>query len=118
MKAIQKGGSWRVGKLWVTPLPDGTWAVTDAGGGRTVVAPAGAVEELHGPVKSPMAGVVTAVAVADGVEVQPGHELLVVEAMKMRFAVPAKAAGTVTGLAVQPGDRVTAGQVLLALRPL
>jgi biotin carboxyl carrier protein len=65
-----------------------------------------------------MAGVVTAVEVAEGLAVDAGQALVVVEAMKMRFAVPAKAAGTVTGLAVQPGDRVTAGQVLLALRPL
>lgn len=119
-----RGGSWQVDapgrRLWVTPLADGTWAVTAPGGGRVVVAPAaaGGAAQGHGPVKSPMAGVVTAIAVAIGETVVEGQELVVVEAMKMRFAVTAQLAGTVADLGVQAGDRVVAGQALLALRPL
>ncbi|MDB5099650.1 MAG: biotin/lipoyl-binding protein [Cyanobacteria bacterium RYN_339] len=115
---MTKGGSWKVGDLWVTPLPDGTWAVTGPGGGRTVVTRAAAAPDALGPVKSPMAGVVTAILVAIGEAVDVGQELVVVEAMKMRFAVTAKAPGVVSELGVQAGDRVAAGQALLALRPL
>jgi acetyl-CoA/propionyl-CoA carboxylase biotin carboxyl carrier protein len=119
-----RGGSWQVDapglRLWVTPMPDGTWVVTAPGGARTVVVPAvaGAAAQAHGPVKSPLAGVVTAIAVAVGEAVVEGQELVVVEAMKMRFAVTAKLAGTVAELGIQAGDRVSAGQALLALRPL
>jgi biotin carboxyl carrier protein len=119
-----RGGSWQVDapgfRLWVTPLADGTWAVTAPGGGRVIVAPAAAsgANHGHGPVKSPMAGIVTGLAVAVGEAVVEGQELVVVEAMKMCFAVTAKLAGTVADLGVRPGDRVAAGQALLALRPL
>ena len=61
---------------------------------------------------SPMQGTVLAVEVADGDEVEAGHVICVVEAMKMENEVHAHRAGTVSNLSVAPGDAVAHGQVV------
>jgi acetyl-CoA/propionyl-CoA carboxylase biotin carboxyl carrier protein len=66
-------------------------------------------------VVSPMQGVVLAVRVADGDEVEPGQVLCVVEAMKMENEVHAHRAGTIRGLSVEPGQPVTTGQVICTI---
>jgi acetyl-CoA/propionyl-CoA carboxylase biotin carboxyl carrier protein len=66
-------------------------------------------------VVSPMQGTVLSVAVADGDEVDAGHVLCIVEAMKMENEVRAPHAGVVADLSVSVGAAVTAGQVICVL---
>ncbi len=63
-------------------------------------------------VVSPMQGTVLAVEVEEGQEVEAGHVLCIVEAMKMENEVHAHRAGRVTELSVAPGQPVTTGQVI------
>ena len=74
---------------------------------------AGAVDPV---LRSPMPGTVTAVAVADGVQVTAGQALLSVEAMKMEHQLTAPVSGTVS-LNLRPGDLVKADQVLAVVTP-
>jgi acetyl-CoA/propionyl-CoA carboxylase biotin carboxyl carrier protein len=62
-----------------------------------------------------MQGVVLAVRVADGDEVEPGQVICVVEAMKMENEVHAHRAGTVQSLSVEAGQQVTTGQVICTI---
>ncbi|KPL83915.1 hypothetical protein SE15_01460 [Thermanaerothrix daxensis] len=64
-------------------------------------------------VKAPLPGVITAVAVRAGDQVQYGQELLTLEAMKMKNAIRATRAGTIAAVHVQVGEQVQHGQVLL-----
>jgi acetyl/propionyl-CoA carboxylase alpha subunit len=67
-------------------------------------------------VASPMTGVVRAVAAAPGKSFAPGETLVVVEAMKMEFAVVAPRAVVVEEVRAEPGDRVDIGAVLVTFR--
>ena len=69
----------------------------------------------HDAVVSPMQGVVLAVRVADGDDVDAGQVICVVEAMKMENEVHAHRAGTVRSLSVEPGQPVTTGQVICTI---
>ena len=77
------------------------------------IEPAGA--EDKGSLRAPLPGTVVAVGVAVGDEVQPGQELLVIEAMKMRHTVLADRAGRVESLPVGAGSTVDVGAVLVIL---
>ena len=66
-------------------------------------------------VVSPMQGVVLAVRVADGDDVDAGQVICVVEAMKMENEVHAHRAGTVRSLSVEPGQPVATGQVICTI---
>ena len=66
-------------------------------------------------VRSPMPGVVLAVTVEVGDQVEAGQALVVVEAMKMEYAVTAAAPGTVQDLPVKVGDQVRLGQLLAGI---
>jgi biotin carboxyl carrier protein len=127
-RVSRRGESWEIEawrkerklKWWVTPTPDGGWTVTTPGGATRVIPPQGGPAGMggqHGPVKSPMAGVLTSLAVSPGDQVEAGQELAVIEAMKTRFAITAKAPGIVAELTARPGERVAAGQALLNLLP-
>jgi acetyl-CoA/propionyl-CoA carboxylase biotin carboxyl carrier protein len=59
-----------------------------------------------------MQGTVLAVEVAEGDEVEAGHVLCIVEAMKMENEVHAHRSGRVTELSVTAGQPVTTGQVI------
>jgi acetyl-CoA/propionyl-CoA carboxylase, biotin carboxylase, biotin carboxyl carrier protein len=90
-----------------------------AGGGATAVleevreAPVRPDEEHTGDaeVTSPMPGVVVAMSVDDGVEVEAGTVIVTVEAMKMEHALTAPVDGVVE-LLVGAGDQVKVGQPL------
>src|SRR3954453_11680122 len=69
----------------------------------------------RGAVVSPMQGTVLAVEVADGDEVEAGHVICIVEAMKMENEVRAHRGGVVSELSVAPGRPVTSGQVICVL---
>ncbi len=66
-------------------------------------------------IESPISGRVDRVLVADGEEIVPGQDVVVVEAMKMRNRVSAEQGGVVSGLAVADGDQVEKGQRLMNL---
>jgi len=74
-----------------------------------------AEEAVAGATRSPMPGVVVAVAVEEGAEVAEGAVLVTVEAMKMEHRVTAPQAGTVTEVRVEPGQQVDADQVLVVV---
>jgi propionyl-CoA carboxylase alpha chain len=65
-----------------------------------------------GSLLAPMPGTVVAVHVQKGDDVEAGHPVLVLEAMKMQHTVAAPHGGTVTDLSVRTGDQVAAGEVL------
>jgi acetyl/propionyl-CoA carboxylase alpha subunit/acetyl-CoA carboxylase carboxyltransferase component len=68
-------------------------------------------------VVAPLQGTVVSVDVAEGDEVRAGHQLLVMEAMKMEHVVTAASPGTVTQIAVTAGDAILAGHVVILLQP-
>src|SRR5688500_4336763 len=67
-------------------------------------------------VRSPMQGTVAVVGVRAGDEVRPGHELVVIESMKMEHVVAAECAGVVDEVSVRAGDAVRPGDALVTLR--
>ncbi len=74
-----------------------------------------AEEAVAGATRSPMPGVVVAVAVEEGAQVAEGAVLVTVEAMKMEHRVTAPQAGTVTEVRVVAGQQVDADQVLVVV---
>ncbi len=69
-----------------------------------------------GEVRSPMPGVVIQVGVGARDEVAQGDALLVVEAMKMEYALRAPFAGEVAEVLVRVGDQVVLDQVVARVR--
>ncbi len=69
-----------------------------------------------GHVAAPMMGVVT-LSVEEGEEVEEGHQLGTMEAMKMESSIGAPVSGTVERLAVRSGVNVESGDLLLVLQP-
>jgi propionyl-CoA carboxylase alpha chain len=63
-------------------------------------------------VRSPMPGLIVAVAVTPGQEVKLGQELCVLEAMKMENVLRAERDGMVGEVNISPRDTVAADQVL------
>jgi biotin carboxyl carrier protein len=68
-----------------------------------------------GVLTSPMAGVVQAVFVAPGDEVEAGAVVVIIEAMKMQNELRARRAGTVKAVYATVGQRVEQGTPLLVL---
>jgi 3-methylcrotonyl-CoA carboxylase alpha subunit len=71
-------------------------------------APAG-----EGGIAAPMPGLVLAIKVKEGVAVQAGQTLLIMEAMKMENAVASPYAGLVSKVYVREGDSVGEGDLLV-----
>jgi geranyl-CoA carboxylase alpha subunit len=65
--------------------------------------------------RAPVAGKVTQVLVAVGDTVEPGQQLLCVEAMKMEMWLTAQAAGTVAVIHTQANDQVEAAALLVEI---
>jgi geranyl-CoA carboxylase alpha subunit len=65
--------------------------------------------------RAPVAGKVTQVLVAVGDTVEPGQQLLCVEAMKMEMWLTAQATGTVAAIHTQANDQVEAAALLVEL---
>jgi biotin carboxyl carrier protein len=63
--------------------------------------------------RSPLAGIVVQVAVAQGQQLQRNDLMVVLEAMKMETAVTAPMAGTVKSVNVAPREAVKLNQVLV-----
>jgi 3-methylcrotonyl-CoA carboxylase alpha subunit len=72
-----------------------------------------ATDESAGSLKAPMNGTVVAVMASAGQQVQAGETLLVMEAMKMEYAIKAPANGVVNSVFYQAGDLVKDGAELV-----
>lgn len=79
---------------------------------KTVVEVA-STDESAGSLKAPMNGTVVAVLVKAGQTVEAGQTLLVMEAMKMEYAIKAPANGVVNALFYAAGDLVKDGAELV-----
>ncbi len=77
----------------------------------------GAGDEEPGSCVAPTPGVVAAVHVAVGDEVERGARLVTLEAMKMEHSVTAPAAGTVAQVRCDVGDTVDEGALLVRIDP-
>ena len=64
---------------------------------------------------SPLPGLVTTVAVAEGAQVKKGDRLLVIEAMKMQSTVYSPVTGKIQQLLVKSGQQVEAKDLLLVM---
>jgi acetyl/propionyl-CoA carboxylase alpha subunit len=65
--------------------------------------------------QAPMPGLVVAVPVAEGQEVEEGDNLVILESMKMQNELRAPRAGMVTRINVRAGDSVDQKQILLTI---
>jgi propionyl-CoA carboxylase alpha chain len=75
--------------------------------------PAKMVADRGKILRSPMPGLVMAVAVVEGQEVKAGETLAIVEAMKMENVLRAERDGRVKSIKVKAGDSLTVDQVIL-----
>lgn len=75
----------------------------------------GLIEEGEYTMAAPMPGLVVAVPVEEGQEVEKGDNLIILESMKMQNELRAPRNGTVSRIRVGPGDRVDQDQALLTL---
>jgi len=66
-------------------------------------------------IKAPMPGLVKAVSVAQGDQVQTGQRLVVLEAMKMENEITAPSGGHITEVHITAGATVDAGKPLITL---
>ncbi len=66
-------------------------------------------------VRAPIPGLVVAVHVKPGDQVEAGQTLAIVEAMKMQMELKSPRAGTVSAVNIEPGQEVSQGQVLAAI---
>jgi acetyl-CoA carboxylase carboxyltransferase component len=66
-------------------------------------------------VESPLQGTIVSVDVAPGETVRPGHQLVVIESMKMEHVVAAEWAGVVASVAVSAGTTVMPGDPLVVV---
>ena len=74
---------------------------------------AAAVADRSKAVIAPIPGTIVAINVKEGDSVNPGQELLALEAMKMKNLIRATRAGKIARIVVKTGDRVTQGQPLV-----
>ena len=67
--------------------------------------------------RSPLIGTVIAVNASPGDAVRAGHEVVILESMKMEHPVVAESDGTIADIGVAVGDTVEENQVLFTLTP-
>jgi biotin carboxyl carrier protein len=68
-------------------------------------------------IQAPMPGLVLALEVAEGDEVEEGQGILIIEAMKMENEIRAPKAGVIRDLAVAAGDAVERDALLCVVEP-
>ncbi|MFN8413151.1 MAG: biotin/lipoyl-containing protein [Anaerolineales bacterium] len=82
---------------------------------RLRVAAGGVSEGGEFHMKAPMPGLVVAVSVEEGQEVEKGQVLVILESMKMQNELKAPRAGKVERIRVKPGESVEQKQTLLSI---
>lgn len=105
LKVVEAGGTIHVfasGRSLSLPLQD-------------PLSRAGAADVAGHVTRSPMPGLVRAVAVVAGQAVKAGDRLAVIEAMKMEHVLTAARDGVVAEVMVAAGDQVEAGAAVVAL---
>jgi biotin carboxyl carrier protein len=75
----------------------------------------GVAERMEFHLKAPMPGLVIAVPVSEGQEVQKGDVLVLLESMKMQNELRSPRAGVITRLRIKPGDSVELRQTMLSV---
>ncbi|WP_394823929.1 acetyl/propionyl/methylcrotonyl-CoA carboxylase subunit alpha [Pendulispora albinea] len=110
--AVQKVAryAWHGDALWLDAE-----GVTETYADRTYRPAEAAAPGADGIVRAHMDGKIVRVGIAPGDEVEKGHVLVVVEAMKLELEFAAPIAGTVHEVNVRAGDQVATGQVLVRL---
>ncbi len=100
-KAGDIGRAGRTASFRIAPRIEhaGTHAAADGG--------------LAGRITAPLPGLVSKVEVAVGQDVVAGEPLIILEAMKLMYSLPAQISGRVTQLFCAAGDTVTAGAPLI-----
>jgi 3-methylcrotonyl-CoA carboxylase alpha subunit len=91
----------RDGETWRLRLPD-------------PIAAAAEEDEAGGRLIAPLPGQVTQVMAEPGMVVSRGQVMVVLEAMKTVFRLPAPADGTIATVSCRVGDNVVEGQLLVA----
>jgi biotin carboxyl carrier protein len=66
-------------------------------------------------VEAPMPGLVVAIPVEEGQEIEKGDAVVILESMKMENELKAPRAGTIERIAVKPGDSVEQRQLLVVI---
>jgi len=69
--------------------------------------------ELSAAISSPISGKVIAVGAEAGSDVDEGHVILTIEAMKMEYQIKAPYSGKIEAIHFKPGDQVDIGAVLV-----
>ncbi|MEW5939988.1 MAG: biotin/lipoyl-containing protein [Chloroflexota bacterium] len=77
---------------------------------------AGAADTGEFHLKAPMPGLVVAVSVNDGDQVEKGQTLVILESMKMQNELKSPKAGKVSRIRVKPGEKVEQRQTLLSVQ--
>jgi len=74
------------------------------------------VSVASGDVKSPMAGIITSIAVEVGQEVKEGDVLLVISAMKMENEILTPVSGVIKSLECSVNEQVNPDQLLITIK--
>ena len=72
-------------------------------------------DKLPSSIMSPISGKVTVVGATEGQDVQAGHVVLTIEAMKMEYQIKAPYAGKVEKIHFKIGDQVDIGALLVVM---
>lgn len=72
-------------------------------------------EDSGGDVISPMPGLILSISVKEGMAVEKGEDILVLEAMKMENLLKAPSSGTITSIKCSVGDSVQKGDLLIQI---
>ena len=70
-----------------------------------------------GEINSPMPGLIVAVQVVEGDQVEQGQTVVILESMKMQNELKAPISGTVTSVLVRTGSTVEKNAALLVIQP-
>ena len=137
LKKMQKGGNITINlngnieKLKI--MMDGSDIAFDLqeGAAKSVMAPVASKQALRSmaqvaatqedvvegePITAPLPGKVFKVVCAEGVKVEKGEQVLILEAMKMENEIKAPMGGIVQKIHVQEGDAVNPGDVLVIIK--
>lgn len=103
---------------WVVQIKSRLYAVTvedERSKKMKPAAGAGLNETGEILLKAPMPGLVVAVSVEEGQEIQKGQVVMILESMKMQNELKASRGGKVGRIHVKPGETVEQRQVLLTI---
>ena len=101
------------GHIWAKLPKSSVTSGLDFYGERLNVARAGSKNDSASDFTAQFPGKVRKVMVADGQKVEADTPLLMIEAMKMEFAIKSSEAGIVVKILVSEGQQLTPGQKLL-----